>query len=248
MVHSVLMNDSKISSLTKGSALYHALRRAILLREIQPDDPMTESQIGREFNCSQGTVREALMRLQEEGLVKRRGYRGTTASRSSMDEVVQMVEIRIQLECDAIRRTAETATDKDFAEFEGYLTGMNQALRDGDDYTLSEMDRKFHLAIFHCSDQQVLEPILRRCMLHMHLQTFGHFPPDSRMETPEEAHRPILDALRNRDPDRAATAVSTHINRTIRLRAPVLRSALDNRKITTNLNADLGLATGKHPQ
>lgn len=219
----------KLVSLTKGDALFHALRRAILLREIQPDDPLTESQIGREFNCSQGTVREALMRLQEEGLVKRRGYRGTTASRSSLAEVVQMVEIRIKLEVEGIRRTALVATDKDFVGFEEFLSGMNQAIKDGDDYALSELDRKFHLAIFHCSGLDALEPILRRCMLHMHLQTFGHPPSEIASETPEAAHRPILDALHQRDPDKSAETISVHINRMISLGAPKLKSALDAR-------------------
>jgi DNA-binding GntR family transcriptional regulator len=224
-----IAGDNKITSITKGNALFHALRRAILLREIQPDEPLTESQVGREYNCSQGTVREALMRLQEEGLVKRRGYRGTTASRSSLAEVVQMAEIRIKLEVEGIRRTAEVFTDKDFSGFEGYLSGMEQAKKDGDDYALSELDRKFHLAIFHCSGLDALEPILRRCMLHMHLQTFGHPPSEIVADSPEKAHRPILEALAQRNPNKAAEAVSAHINRTIRLGAPPLKSAMEAR-------------------
>ncbi|MFV2034401.1 MAG: GntR family transcriptional regulator [Halocynthiibacter sp.] len=226
----VTAKEKVLISQSKGTALFHALRRAILLREIQPDEPLTESQIGREFSCSQGTVREALMRLQEEGLVKRRGYRGTTASRSSMTEVVQMSEIRIKLEVEGIRRAAEVVTDKDFAEFEDHLSWMMQALDSGDDYALSELDRKFHLAIFHCSGLDALEPILRRCMLHMHLHTFGNPPSEILPISPETAHRPILDALHRRDPDLAAAAISAHINRTISLGAPQLKSAMDARR------------------
>lgn len=229
MAQHAIPGQGRIAALTKGNALYHELRRLILLGQIAPDAPMTESQIGQEFACSQGTVREALMRLQEEGLVKRRGYRGTTASRSSPGEVVQMVRIRIELEANAIRRTAILATDRDLAEIERVLAAMNRALADGDEYALSELDREFHLTIFHCSGQEVLEPILRRCMLHMHLQTFGQAPHGERIETPESAHRPILDALYQRDPDLAAEVVSAHINRMISLRAPHLREAMKDR-------------------
>jgi len=190
---------------------------------------MTESQIGREYNCSQGTVREALMRLQEDGLVKRRGYRGTTASRSSLAEVVQMTEIRIKLEVEGIQRTAQVATDKDFAKFEDFLAEMEKANSAGDDYALSELDRKFHLAIFHCSGLDALVPILRRCMLHMHLQTFGHPPSEINTKSPEAAHRPILDALYQRDPERAAREISLHVNSMISQGAPQLRSALNDR-------------------
>lgn len=221
--------ERRLISVTKGDALFHALRRSILLREMQPDEPMTENQIAHDFNCSQGTVREALMRLQEEGLVKRQGYRGTYAARSSLAEVVQMAEIRIKLEVEGIRRTVEVVTEKDFVEFEGFLTGMKQATEDQDDYALSELDRKFHLAIFHCSGLDALEPILRRCMLHMHLQTFGHPPADIDSPTPEVAHRPILEALRQRDPDKAADEIRRHINNMIGIAAPRLRSAMDTR-------------------
>ncbi|HID68718.1 MAG TPA: GntR family transcriptional regulator, partial [Roseibacterium sp.] len=209
--------------------LFHALRSAILLREIQPDEPMKETRIGRDYNCSQGTVREALMRLQEEGLVSRRGYRGTIATRSTLAEAVQMAEIRIKLEVEGIRRTARVVTDKELALFEASLSDMTRAKTDGDDYALSEADRKFHLLIFHCSGLAALEPILRRCMLHMHLQTFGHPPSEITTEYPEVAHRPIFDALHQRDPDRAAVEIAAHINQMIGLGAPQLKSAMDAR-------------------
>ncbi|MEE9387089.1 MAG: GntR family transcriptional regulator [Paracoccaceae bacterium] len=222
-----LMGGQIEGSHNKSGALFHALRRSILLREIQPDDPMTESDIGRQYGCSQGTVREALMRLQEEGLVKRRGYRGTTASRSTVDEVVQMVEIRIKLETEAIERTVEIISDSKINELAEYLNRMEQAAQQTDHYELSEMDRKFHLTLFHCSGLAALEPILNRCMLHMHLHTFGNGAPKAKPGFVTAAHQPILDALQDRDPPAAVQALSDHIHATISNGAPPLKTALD---------------------
>lgn len=220
-----------ISWKTKGDALFHLIRRAILLRELQAGEALKEPQIGRDFHCSQGTVREALMRLQEEGLVKRRGYSGTTVTRSSLNECVQMAEIRIKLEMEGIRHAVEAFTDDDFDEVEGCLSDMDRAADQDDFYALSELDRRFHQTLFHRSGMTALEPILTRCMLHMHLQTFGHSVPahQTRQLTPTEAHQPILDAVRRRSADDAAAALCDHINLTINQWSPPLKSAMNSR-------------------
>ncbi len=219
-------DENRFSSLTKGNVVYHAIRRAILLREVDAGEPLTEQQVGKEFNCSQGTVREALMRLQEEGLVQRRGYRGTTVSRSSLTEVVQMAEIRIKLEVEGIHHSAKRLREKNFAELESYLNEMDAAVENDDPYALSELDRLFHLSVFHSSGLQSLEPILTRCMLHMHLYTFGNPPENTDMLIPTVAHAPILEGLRQGDSEKAAEAVRNHILATIHLWSPSLESAM----------------------
>jgi DNA-binding GntR family transcriptional regulator len=219
-------DENRFTSLTKGNIVYHAIRQAILLREIDAGAPLTEQQVGQEFNCSQGTVREALMRLQEEGLVRRRGYRGTTVSRSSLAEVVQMADIRIKLEIEGINHSAKLLKDKDIVEFENCLIEMDNAVESGDSYALSELDRLFHLTIFRCSGLEALEPILTRCMLHMHLQTFGHPREGVERVFPTVAHGPIMDGLRQRDPGKAADAMREHILAIISKWSPPLESAM----------------------
>lgn len=212
---------------TKGDALFHEIRRAILLRELQAGETLTEPTIGREFNCSQGTVREALMRLQEEGLVQRRGYHGTIVTRSSLAEGVQMAEIRIKLEMEGGRHAIDKFSDDEFPEIEHCLLQMDRAAEADDAYALSELDRNFHLALFRHSGLTALEPILTRCMLHMHLQTFGNPRPETRPVMPTQAHRPILDALKSKDAEAAANALREHISRTIGLWSPHLKSAME---------------------
>lgn len=222
------IGQSVLAWKTKGDALFHAIRRAILLRELQAGETITEPQIGRDFNCSQGTVREALMRLQEEGLVQRRGYHGTTVTRSSLIEGVQMAEIRIKLEMEGARHAIDAITDDDVAEAQDCLSHMDHAAQEGDSYALSELDRKFHLTLFRPSGMSALEPILTRCMLHMHLQTFGHASPANRQALPTQVHQPILDALHRRNAADLAAALSDHINLTIGLWSPPLKSAMES--------------------
>ena len=67
----------------KGNAVYHAVKRAIILGTLAPGAGLLEQQIAAAMGCSQGTVREALLRLEQDGLVARRGYHGTVVSDTS---------------------------------------------------------------------------------------------------------------------------------------------------------------------
>jgi len=118
----------------KGNSVYHALKRSILLRQLRPGDSLGEQHIARDLGCSQGTVREALLRLQEDGLVARRGYRGTVVSDTSPAEAAQMARIRIDIEKRGIRRAAQDFKEPELETLAGLMDQMEQAKRAGDQY------------------------------------------------------------------------------------------------------------------
>lgn len=213
----------------KGSALYHTIKRSILLGELAPGEALVEQQIGGRLGCSQGTVREALLRLQEDGLVTRRGYRGTRVSDTSPAEAAEMAQIRIKLETVGIRRAAEVLTRDQIDRLAEIIDQAEAASRAADAYSCSELDRQFHLTLFQASGLSALEPILSRCALHMHRYTFRH--PDTtrrQHETPVgRQHLAMLDALARGDPDDAAAAVQEHIEAVIDLWSPTLRRAMN---------------------
>lgn len=201
----------------KSNAVYHSIKRAVLLRRLEPGQALLEQQIAAAMGCSQGTVREALLRLEQDGLVTRRGYQGTVVSMTSLEEAAQMARIRIALETESARCAARSCTGADFTRFDGIIDRMADAEAMHDGYALSELDREFHLAIFRTARLTTLEPILTRCALHIHRYTFGNGPigvtPDNRVGLPSsvEQHRAVRDALATRDPEVAARAMRDHI-------------------------------------
>src|SRR3954471_6198790 len=80
------------------------LRRDIMLGDIEPGATLVELEVGARFQCSQSTAREALMLLQEEGLVQRSGHRGTRISAWTEDEALEMLRLRRDMECRAAQR------------------------------------------------------------------------------------------------------------------------------------------------
>jgi GntR family transcriptional regulator, rspAB operon transcriptional repressor len=209
--------NSLPSKQRKSNAVYHSVKRAILLRRIEPGQALLEQQIAAAMGCSQGTVREALLRLEQDGLVTRRGYHGTVVSTTSLEEAAQMARIRISLETESARRAAQSCTEADLAKFDAIIERIGEAEARHDGYSLSELDREFHLAIFQRARLTTLEPILTRCALHVHRYTFGNGPvgvtPDRRVGLPSsmEQHTTVRDALATRDPEFAARAMRDHI-------------------------------------
>lgn len=216
----------------KSNTVYHSVKRAILLRRIEPGQALLEQQIAAAMACSQGTVREALLRLEQDGLVTRRGYHGTVVSTTSLEEAAQMARIRISLETESARRAAESCTDSDLVRFDAVIGQIAEAEAVHDGYALSELDREFHLTIFQRARLTTLEPILTRCALHVHRYTFGNGPagvtPDNRTGLPSstDQHRGVRDALASRDPDVAERAMRDHIESIIGYWSPELLKAV----------------------
>ncbi len=219
----------------KGNAVYHAVKRAIILASLPPGDALIEQQIAGAFGCSQGTVREALLRLEHDGLVSRRGYQGTVVSDTSPDEAAQMARIRIDLETRGARLATPAFASADFKGLEEIVGRMDCAEHSHDSYARSELDREFHMTIFRRAGLPALEPILTRCSLHMHRFTFAGDPPapvtavrsDGQPLQPGPAqHQEIIDALAAGDPDRAADTLRIHIDSVIGAWAPVLKDAM----------------------
>ncbi len=216
-----------LQNIKKGDAAYHAVRRSILLGHTGSGEPLLEQRIAEQLNCSQGTIREVLLRLEQDGLVLRRGYRGTVVSTTSIQEAAQMVEIRIQIESIGVRRSVLSIGVDIMADLAAITNDMDEAVRALDFYRCSELDREFHMTLFRQADLPSLEPILNRCALHIHRFTYLN----AEVMEPElsfgDNHRTLLGAIKTRDSAAAAESIKSHIGQVIERWAPPLVQELD---------------------
>jgi DNA-binding GntR family transcriptional regulator len=202
----------------RADNVYHALKRSILLRDRPPGDALLEQDLANEMNCSQGTVREALMRLQHDGLVTRRGYRGTIVSDTSADEAALLTVVRIRIETNAAERAAHSATQADFGELDAIIALMRECEVAGDTYGLSELDHRFHAVVLRAAALEAVEPILTRCMLHIHRYTVGNPVRRARShyENASIAHEGLLRTLQSRSAEKSREAMRKHIEDVIK--------------------------------
>lgn len=191
--------------------VYSTLKKRILLNELGPAAPLTELGLAQDMGFSQGTVREALLRLQEDGLVIRSGHRGTSVTPLDADAAVEMLALRRRLEMRAAPRAAANLDDSTLRRLEAIQAQMDAAATRDDVYAVIELDTEFHMAIFRLSGLLALEQILHRCILHSHRQKL--WEPRHRRPLAETAgrHRPIIAALKQGGAELAA-ALGLHID------------------------------------
>ncbi|MBD1552822.1 GntR family transcriptional regulator [Pseudomonas typographi] len=202
----------------KVDHIFHLLREEIVLGKRLAGDALLETALALEFSTSQGTVREALMRLAEEGLVFRDGYRGTQIAGIGLSEAEELLAIRLRLERLGFRCARARYDDKLLTTLGGLIHEMHENSAQGHFYASMECDHAFHLSLFRCARLPVLEPVLGRCMLHMHRLSFAYSRAiysemERRSKRAENAftHQRLIDALSIPDEAAAEEEIEAHI-------------------------------------
>ncbi|KAB1111244.1 GntR family transcriptional regulator [Neorhizobium galegae] len=195
----------------KAGAAFDALKRDIMLGTLAPGTGLTELELAAHFQCSQGTVREALLQLQEEGLVRRRGHRGTQVSECTEDEAIEMFRLRQQIEGNGMARVMRARSRTLVKELDSLLDKMLLAAAAGDELELAAFDRDFHRRIFEDANLPALDPILHRCLVHNHRFKISRSPMARDLEATALRHRSIIDTIESGDAGRATAAMRHHI-------------------------------------
>lgn len=196
----------------QAGRVHRALKREIMLGVLPPGQPLVELDVANTMNCSQGTVREALLRLQQEGLIVRNGYRGSMASPLSEIEAPVMLDLREQLEVEGVRRSAGRVGRDDIARLGGLVDAMERAAVSGDAYAVFEFDLEFHLALFRCAGMPTLEPVLVRTSLYNHrIKMAGGGVAPAMLPETARRHRAIVAALAAGDVGAVESVLRHHI-------------------------------------
>ncbi|MBD0415289.1 GntR family transcriptional regulator [Oryzicola mucosus] len=195
----------------KATTAFNALKRDIMLGTLAPGTGLIELELAAHFQCSQGTVREALLQLQEEGLVRRQGHRGTQVSECTEDEAVEMFRLRQQIEASGIVRVMRAPSRSLLADLNTLLDEMLVAAEADDELQLAAFDRDFHRRIFEDAQLPALDPILHRCLVHNHRFKISRSPMARDLKATALRHRGIIDAISERDAAKAAASMYRHI-------------------------------------
>lgn len=196
----------------RSEAVEHALRREIVLGTLPPGAALRELDLAQRFKCAQGTIREALMRLSEDGLVSRRARRDTHVAQASVHDAGELLRIRHGIECRAAASVVEACDDALLADLDMRLQAMRVAALQGDEYALLEHDCSFHLSLFAAAAMPVVEPVLFRCLVHSQRFKILNTTPESRdLLATADRHGSIIQALEAGDAGTLARALSHHI-------------------------------------
>ena len=133
-----------------------AIRQAIFQGVLTPGAPLRELSLSRELGTSQAVIREALLRLENEGLVERSANRGTRVVNLTGDEVRDRLEVRLLLETEAAHRAARRLDDQGWSALDGLLSDLQDAAAEGDPYRCAQADLALHRAIWGACGNRAL--------------------------------------------------------------------------------------------
>lgn len=196
---------------THGGVLRESVREAIRDRvvsgELAPGSRLVERRLAEQLRVSRVPVREALRALEREGFVEERPTGGMVVTQPSDDDLDTLFEVRSALEEILCRRLVRVLDAEGLERLEAVVQRASTALDAGDVATAVEANASFHEALLEQAGSRILtsviEPVggLMRWMLNQH--------DDARAMNAE--HAVILDALRDRDADRAIGAFRDHL-------------------------------------
>ncbi|WP_433297167.1 DUF6282 family protein [Pseudonocardia sp. CA-142604] len=191
------------------------IREAIMRGEFVPDQRLVEADLSERFSASRSAVRFALLQLTSEGLVERIPHRGARVRAVSLDEAIEITEVRMVVEGLCAAKAAERVTDAEALELRRIGIRMADAVSAGDVLGYSEANRLLHQRIRELSGQATAARVLE----HLRAQSVRHQfrlamqPERPGVSLPE--HQAIIDAICSRDPIAAETATRLHLTSVI---------------------------------
>jgi DNA-binding GntR family transcriptional regulator len=190
---------------SKSDIVCAMLRELIIRGELSAAEPLRQRDLAARFRVSQTPVREALRRLESEGLVVNDPHRGATVAASRNGIVQDNSQIRAVLEPLGARLAALAITGDQIALLEALNDQMMALQGDGERY--GELNRQFHFGIYEAAASPMLLSMMRLLW-----QAMPDGPKVTRPHAESAAqHQRLVDALAAHDPERAAEITRQHI-------------------------------------
>jgi DNA-binding GntR family transcriptional regulator len=207
-----LRKTSQKNSIPVRERAYEYLKSSVLSGLFNPGERLTEEHLAEKLGVSRTPVREALHKLESEGLIKPLETRGFIVSRDSTDEVEELFEIRALLEGYALRIISEKISEKDLEQLNSFIEKAEEALRRKRIDGVFKWNTKFHDMLHNMvTEKRRLHRLMvnvRKYALRYRKDTL-QYPDGGRRAI--DGHRKILLALRLRDPDLCERVMREHI-------------------------------------
>jgi DNA-binding GntR family transcriptional regulator len=196
---------------TLKSKVSRVLREAIQTGQLKPDQRLVEEEISQQLGVSRVPVREAIAKLEQDGLVVRELGRGARVANPSESDVEEIYGLRLALELYALKIAFEKIRGKNIQTFQRLVDEMSKSVEEDDFPQLMEMDLAFHETICKVAGNQKLLDTWRSqvSQLRMLLTLSGSKNYDVRNMV--KGHEQILVSIRDHDLESAENMLETHI-------------------------------------
>lgn len=201
---------NKIGNEALGKLAYDRIKNMILANRFQPGQKIVQEKLAAELGISRTPLRDALQMLEAEHLVESIPRRGIVVRAFSKEEIIEIFECRIALECTAVRLFAERASQKEIGQMKKIFQPFQKQVETIDVKAYQQADGRFHdFIIRHCGNGY-LEKMVDGSNLLLLVERIGL------LRQPEETlfeHEAIIQAIESRHPSMAEKMLRQHLVR-----------------------------------
>lgn len=210
------------ADMSHGDFAYQRLLAAIRNGDYQPGEKLRETDVAARLDLSRTPVREALRKLEADGIVEHKARIGAVIRSLSHSEVVELYEMRLVLERTAAELAASHAVAAEIDEMED----LNAEIADATDNPTkaAAINQSFHRCIYLAARNRFLVESARALNNALMLLGPTTLADAERIATVNRQHSAIIDAIRARDTEAAGTSAEAHLQTSLRHRLKTLRS------------------------
>ncbi len=193
--------------------VYEELKREILVGEIAPGTRMMEIELAEELGVSRTPVREAIRKLEKEGLVTIEPRKGAYASDVSIKDMVDVLEVREDLEAMAAAMAAQKVSDEEKELLVRVTLEYKEAVEAGKTEDIIRCDERFHQLIVNCSGNKTLIQLFSQVQEMALRFRYLYYDDFSRYERMPMEHREIEKAILSGNFEKARVAAGEHVKK-----------------------------------
>ena len=186
--------------------VFHTLRQAILRGELKPGERLMEIHLAQKLGVSRTPVREAMRKLELEGLVRMIPRKGAVVAEITISDLEDVLEVRMALEELAVKLACKMLTPEQIEEIGSLADEFEQTLYGEDVGACAQADMRFHEAIYEATGNGRLVQILNNLREQMYRYRMEYLKDRDAHQQLVQEHAEILKALAAGDVDRALEA------------------------------------------
>ncbi|WP_270284192.1 GntR family transcriptional regulator [[Clostridium] scindens] len=204
--------------------VFNTLRQAILRGELKPGERLMEIQLANKLGVSRTPIREAIRKLELEGLVLMIPRKGAEVAEITEKSLRDVLEVRRALEELAVQLACEKITKEEMRELERVAKEFQQVVNSSDITEIAEVDVCFHDIIYTATDNQKLIQLLNNLREQMYRYRVEYLKRDGVFPQLIAEHEAIIRHIENNEKEKATEVMCRHIDNQVETVIDVIRA------------------------
>lgn len=198
-------------SMPLREVVFHTLRNAILTGDIEPGERLMEIKLAQKLGVSRTPIREAIRKLELEGLVVMAPRRGAQVAKITQEDMTQVLEVRAVLEGLAIELACDKVDSEKLDVLREKMIEFEKAVKGGDVVEIATKDVEFHDAIYDAAGNRRLVQILNNLREQMYRYRLEYIKEEEKRQELIAEHKNIVEAIADKNKEKAKESILLHI-------------------------------------